>query len=793
MAVDARDVDTGLDANLLAALPDGARIASVTPAGLSEWCNTYRIEVMLADGNSQAFFQKECKGQYGYDMMQASFQAESILHEFIPEFSPKPIVVGTYESDQNMHFFLSDFIEMIEDDIPSPESYMAAVVALHDRSFGKSPDGRFGFPIPTRFGDLEQTNLWTNSWETFWTNQMREILDREERIRGQHSDELARLRQAYFDKVLPRYLRPLESDGRSVTPCLVHADLWPGNCRYKLDMETVCMYDASAFWGHNEVDLGVFRNPRYPLGRPYLREYWKNIPISAPEEDADSRNSMYMIRNQILLATLYPTQPNLREVPTGVMPPRDTIGDSSTTGIGKDVERVDNVPASQPDPTPYTVFKPSQKLVISLITAFAAMFSTMSSFVYLPALVPIAADLNVSLFLINLTVTSYLVVAGVAPAFMGDMADQNGRRPVYILMFSLMIAANIGMALQTSFPALLVLRMVQSAGSSGLYGAAYGEIADISKIEERGSYVGILLLMTDIAPSLGPVFGGVLVQQAGWRWIFWFLVILTSSHFVVILLFLPETQRRIVGNGSWKTKGVYRSFLPFLRPDSATVHVESAKPKRVCHVPNPFTCLPILLDKASLLTILITAVNYAVKMTLQTSLGTLGVETYNLTYLQSGLTYLPSGIGGGVGSFIAGKFLDRTYEKTRAHLKADKGEQLDKLSLDFPLESARLRGVYILSIMGSLGAVGYGLGLMTRTHISVMLIMQFLTGATTASTFVLCGTLLTDLNIHRSATAQAASNLVRCLSAAGAIAAMEALVQSLGPGWCFAIYAILLM
>ncbi|KAK7935452.1 hypothetical protein PG985_000947 [Apiospora marii] len=215
--------------------------------------------------------------------MQASFQAESILHEFIPEFSPKPIVVGTYESDQNMHFFLSDFIEMIEDDIPSPESYMAAVVALHQRSFGNSPGGQFGFPIPTRFGDLEQTNLWTDSWETFWTNQMREILDREERIRGQHSDDLARLRQAYFDKVLPRYLRPLESDG-------------------------------SAFWGHNEVDLGVFRNPRYPLGRPYLREYWKNIPVSAPEEDADSRNSMYMIRNQILLATLYPTQPNLREV-----------------------------------------------------------------------------------------------------------------------------------------------------------------------------------------------------------------------------------------------------------------------------------------------------------------------------------------------------------------------------------------------------------------------------------------------------------------------------------------------
>ncbi|KAK8066041.1 hypothetical protein PG997_012788 [Apiospora hydei] len=197
------------------------------------------------------------------------------------------------------------------------------------------------------------------------------------------------------------------------------------------------------------------------------------------------------------------------------MPPTNPQRDPKPVEIETDVERVDEMSTSQPCPELYTVFRPSQKLFISLITSFAAMFSTMSSFVYLPALVPISADLNVSLFLINLTMTSYLVVAGVAPAFMGDMADQNGRRPVYILMFSLMIAANIGMALQTSFPALLVLRMVQSAGSSGdlsigaddtnvltnrtqytgLYGAAYGVVADITKIEERGSYVGILLLM----------------------------------------------------------------------------------------------------------------------------------------------------------------------------------------------------------------------------------------------------------------------------------------------------------
>lgn len=162
--------------------------------------------------------------------------------------------------------------------------------------------------------------------------------------------------------------------------------------------------------------------------------------------------------------------------PTVCSPPSNSIDVMSPPGPGEDpevsktetdMEGVGGVLTSQTCPEPYTVFKPSQKLSINLIISFAAMFSTMSSFVYLPALVPISADLNVSLFLINLSVTSYLVIAGVAPAFMGDMAEQNGRRPVYVLMFSLMIAASIGMALQTSFPALLFLRMVQSAGSSG--------------------------------------------------------------------------------------------------------------------------------------------------------------------------------------------------------------------------------------------------------------------------------------------------------------------------------------
>lgn len=115
-----------------------------------------------------------------------------------------------------------------------------------------SPTGKFGFGVNTAFGNLPQVNKWEHSWETWWTGYMVMILDREEFLRGPHTLKDKQLKDQFLNTVLPRYLRPLESDGRSIKPCLVHADLWPGNIKYQLENETAMVYDSSGFWGHNE-------------------------------------------------------------------------------------------------------------------------------------------------------------------------------------------------------------------------------------------------------------------------------------------------------------------------------------------------------------------------------------------------------------------------------------------------------------------------------------------------------------------------------------------------------------
>jgi hypothetical protein len=118
---------------------------------------------------------------------------------------------------------------------------------------------------------------------------------------------------------------------------------------------------------------------------------------------------------------------------------------------------------------PFSIFPRAQKRWIIFLIAFAGMFSPMSSFIYYPAISSIAEDLGVSVESVNLTVTSYMIVSGIVPAIMGNLADTLGRRPVYMVVISVYILANVGLAIQQSFPALFALRMLQSAGSSGWF------------------------------------------------------------------------------------------------------------------------------------------------------------------------------------------------------------------------------------------------------------------------------------------------------------------------------------
>ena len=184
-------------------------------------------------------------------MVHGEFESMTAIYTLLPDFAPKPIAWGTYETVSDTHFFLCHFRDMI-DEMPDPHSFATRLAALHQNS--ESPQGKFGFHVTTYTGNLPQTNEWEASWEIYFTKSMRRALDLEIEAKGTDS-EFDTLVPALFDKVIPRLLRPLESDGRSVKPSLVHGDLWYANSGIDVGTGESLIFDACSFYAHNECKL----------------------------------------------------------------------------------------------------------------------------------------------------------------------------------------------------------------------------------------------------------------------------------------------------------------------------------------------------------------------------------------------------------------------------------------------------------------------------------------------------------------------------------------------------------
>ncbi|KAI3317721.1 Fructosamine kinase-domain-containing protein [Xylariaceae sp. AK1471] len=311
--------NTRVDPALLKVLPKGCEIISTEIHGISFWARTGRIDISLSDGVLQSFFVKVISKERGRNMVMGEFESMSAAHEVLPEFVPKPIAWGTYTLIPDTHFFLCAFREMI-DDMPVPHQFAALLSRLHQKSI--SPTGKFGFHVTTYAGNLPQFVAWEDSWETFFTKSMRWALDLEIERKG-HSEELNVLSRALFAKVIPRLLRPLESEGRTVKPSLVHGDLWYANAGIDVNDGQPLVFDACCFFAHNEYEFGQWRPACNRFGAEYIAAYNSFVQISQPEEDFEGRLDLYRLRFDTHVSALFVENETLRTQVLDVM--RDLV------------------------------------------------------------------------------------------------------------------------------------------------------------------------------------------------------------------------------------------------------------------------------------------------------------------------------------------------------------------------------------------------------------------------------------------------------------------------------------
>ncbi|KAI0123278.1 Fructosamine kinase-domain-containing protein [Xylariales sp. AK1849] len=291
-------------------LPAGNKIVSITTSGSSYWARTAKIETETPDGEEDSYFIKVQQGDYGEKVFTGEYASMKALYEVMPELVPKPVGTGHYARDPDKWFFLCAFHEMV-DDVPDVEEFSTMVAEMHKR--GASPDGKFGFPVATYGGRLPMIYPVSDTWEELFTRVMVATFDVEEETQGPDED-LKMLRQGIMENVIPRLLRPLETGGRTLTPRLVHSDLWHGNVGIDIRSNLPVIFDALALYAHNEYELAPWRPIRHNIGRPYIAEYLKHFPASEPAEDFEDRNLLYCIKFNLNSSAHYPGNLRFRNI-----------------------------------------------------------------------------------------------------------------------------------------------------------------------------------------------------------------------------------------------------------------------------------------------------------------------------------------------------------------------------------------------------------------------------------------------------------------------------------------------
>lgn len=184
-------------------------------------------------------------------MVSGEFVSMTSIRDAVPYLTPTPIAWGTYAADPDIHFFLCEYVEM-SGKVPDTDLLGKGLAELHKNT--PSPNGKYGFPVPTYQGTKAQYTEWTDSWEEFFTKSIKKVFAAEEKAQG-FDAEVRALEDAIIEKVIPRLLRPLETGGRKIEPVLVHGDIWDGNTSTNVKTGSPVIFDATSIYAHHECRI----------------------------------------------------------------------------------------------------------------------------------------------------------------------------------------------------------------------------------------------------------------------------------------------------------------------------------------------------------------------------------------------------------------------------------------------------------------------------------------------------------------------------------------------------------
>lgn len=188
--------------------------------------------------------------------------------------------------------------------------------------------------------------------------------------------------------------------------------------------------------------------------------------------------------------------------------------------------------------------RPESLRIAVLLTAVVA-FGPISTDLYLPSLPGIARHFGTDAAAVQATLSMFLLGFAGGQIIYGPLSDRYGRRPVLVSGVAVYLAATMACAIAESIEALIGARFFQALGACSGVVLVRAIVRDIYAPERAGSVLAYMGSAMAVAPMIGPVIGGQLEINFGWRANFVFLLAFSAAILLAVVGVLDETNKRL--------------------------------------------------------------------------------------------------------------------------------------------------------------------------------------------------------------------------------------------------------
>jgi EmrB/QacA subfamily drug resistance transporter len=194
--------------------------------------------------------------------------------------------------------------------------------------------------------------------------------------------------------------------------------------------------------------------------------------------------------------------------------------------------------------TAFSIKKILAPLVAIIVGIFMVVLDTTAVNVAVPGLV---RQFNGTIPTLQWTITGYALAQAAVIPLAGWLSDRFGAKPLFLTSLILFTVGSVLCATAQSSEMLICFRVLQGLGGGFVLPVAMAYIYRLSPPDKVGAVMGLMGIPILLAPAIGPVVAGWLVQYISWRWIFLLNLPVGIAGVTLGLRSLPATARQAVG------------------------------------------------------------------------------------------------------------------------------------------------------------------------------------------------------------------------------------------------------